>query len=253
VGREEDTSMRRTPILFFGIIMILASAPLVAQEEEQKEPNWKSKIGLSYLATTGNSETSTLGLDFTFERRPTPWGFEITGSANRAEDDEVLTAERYFLSGRAKRKLSDRLDLFAGVSGEQDQFALLDLRTLVEAGVVYTALTGPKHLLSLDGGLTYTDEDRIESEPDASFAGAVGGLSYEFKINDTTTLTQRLLYYPNFEESADWRVNSDTGLQVAMSSLLAIKLSYELRYRNQPIGDAEDTDTTGKVSLVVNF
>jgi len=237
-----------------GIIVLCATIPAVAQEEEEEqEPIWKSKIGLSYLATTGNSETTTMGLDFTFERRPTPWGFDVNGSFNRAEDNQLLTAERYYLSGRARRSLTERLDVFVGISGEKDQFAGIDLRTLVEAGVEYRVLTGPKHLLAFDGGLTYTDEDRVEPEPDASFAGGLAGMSYEFKINDSTSLTERLLFYPNFDESADWRLSSDTGLQVAMSSFLAVKLSYEVRYRNQPIGNAEDTDTTGKVSLVMNF
>jgi putative salt-induced outer membrane protein YdiY len=241
-------------IAALGASIVLVTAPVLAQEEEEaKEPNWKNNVGLSYLSTSGNSETTTMGLDFTFERRPTPWGLEIVGSFNRAEDNEVLTAQRYYLNGRAKRKLSERMNFFAGLSGERDRFAGFDLRTLVESGIEYSALTGPKHLLAFDVGLTYTDEDRIPPEEDTSFAGAVAGLAYEFKINDSTSLTQRLLYYPNFDETADWRIHSDTGLQVSMTSLLAIKLSYELRYRNEPIGDAVATDTTGRVSLVMNF
>ena len=44
-----------------------------------------------------------------------------------------------------------------------------------------------------------------------------------------------------------------TALQAAMTDTLALRLSYEMRYRNEPIGDAEDMDTTSKVSLVLNF
>ncbi len=255
--------MRRA-FAYVGLALVLGVAPVLADEgeteEEQPEPTWKSNIGLSYVATSGNTDTSTMGLDLLVERRPDPWGLEFIANFNRAEDsnreeDEEfgkLTAERYYASGRAMRALSERWEFFAGLSGEKDRFAGFDLRAVVESGVTYHALLGPKHLLSFDGGLTWTDEDRI-SEPDVSYFGGIAGLNYEWKISDNASLTERLLFYPNFDESSDWRLSSDTGLQVSMTSLLAVRLGYEFRYRNEPIGEADDTDTTTKASLVFTF
>jgi putative salt-induced outer membrane protein YdiY len=243
--------------LCIGLALVLGAAPVLADEgeteEEQPEPTWKSNIGLSYVATSGNSDTNTMGLDLLVERKPEPWGLEFIANFNRAEDSGDLTAERYFASARATRTLSERWEFFAGLNGEKDPFAGFDLRGVVESGVTYHALLGPKHLLSFDGGLTWTDEDRIEPEPDTSYFGGVVGLKYEWKISDTASLYERLLFYPNFDESSDWRLSSDTGLQVSMTSLLAVKLGYELRYRNEPIGDAESTDATTKASLVFTF
>jgi putative salt-induced outer membrane protein len=242
-------------------LILLASLPVFAQEEAPAEAPpepWKGALGLSYVATTGNSETESFGLDFKIERLPEPWGLEIIGLFNRASDEGAVTAERYYLGGRAKRALSDRWELFAGVSGEQDEFSGFDLRLLGEAGVVYKALLGPTHLLSFDAGLTYTDEDRIEPEPDEAWFGGVLGLAYEWKITDTTSFTERLLLYPNFEESSDYRLSSDTGIQTAISSLLALKFSYEYRYRNEPLllndgSVADSTDTTTRFSVVLKF
>jgi putative salt-induced outer membrane protein len=254
--KEKLMEIRRA-FLCLGLAIVIGAAPALADEgeteEEQPEPTWTSNIGLSYVATSGNTDTNTMGLDLLVERKPEPWGLEFRANFNRAEDTGELTAERYFASARAVRTLSERWDFFAGLSGEKDQFAGLDLRAMVESGVTYHALLGPKHLLSFDGGLTWTDEDRIDPEPDVSYFGGIAGLSYEWKFSDTASLTQRLLFYPNFDDSADWRLSSDTGLQVSMTSLLAVKLGYELRYRNEPIGDAKSTDTTTKASLVFTF
>jgi putative salt-induced outer membrane protein len=244
----------KSAIVCAGLVIVMAAVPALAQEEEeQKEPAWAGDLGLSYLATTGNTDTQSFGLDFKLDRKPQPWGFELRANFTRAEDSDVLTAERYFAGARALRALSERWDLWAGLSFEQDVFAGFDLRTLVGAGATYKALRGPKHLLNIEGGLSWTDEDRVEPEPDASFTGGILGLDYEFKLSDTSSLTQLLTLYPNFEDSADWRVFSETGLQAAVYSKLAVKLSYELRYRNEPIGDAKATDTTSKVSLVYAF
>ncbi len=242
--------------LCVGLALVFGAAPALADEggaeEAPPEPTWKSNIGLSYVATSGNSDTNTMGLDLKVERRPEPWGLEFIANFNRAEDNGDLTAERYFASARAKRTLSERWEFFAGLNGEKDPFAGFDSRGVVESGVTYHALLGPKHLLSFDGGLTYTDENRI-SDPDVSYLGGVAGLKYEWKISDTASLYERLLFYPNFDDSNDWRLSSDTGLQVSMTSLLAVKLGYELRYRNEPIDDLDTTDTTTKASLVFTF
>lgn len=238
------------------LVLGLGALPVLGQEaaeEEQPEPLWKGSLGLAYLGTSGNSETSTFGLDFTTERRPTPWGLTITGKFNRNEDSNVLTAERYFLGARARRALGERWEVFGGLSGEKDQFAGYDLLLLTEVGATYKALMGPKHHLSFDAGVTWTDEDRIEPQPDVDYLGAVLGLDYEWKISDTSSFLQSLDFYPNFDESSNWRLTSVTGLQTAVNSWLAVKLGYEVRYRNEPIGDNEKTDTTSSASVVFTF
>jgi putative salt-induced outer membrane protein len=244
-------------MLVVGVILGLSALPALAQETEDAgeapQPIWTGSLGLAYLATSGNSETSTFGLNFTTERKPTPWGLTITGRFNRNEDDGVLTAERYSLGGRARRALGERWELFGGLSAEKDEFAGFEMLLLAEAGVTYKALVGPKHHLSFDAGLTWTDENRIEPEPDVDFMGAVLGLDYEWKISDNSSIIQALDFYPNFDESSDWRLTSMTALQSAVNSWLAVKLGYEVRYRNQPIGDNDDTDTTSTASVVFTF
>jgi putative salt-induced outer membrane protein len=250
--------------LLVALVVMLVALPLLAQdcncpEEEKEKGPWESALGLSYVETSGNSETTSFGLDFHATRKPEPWGLEFTALFNQNSDSGVTTAERYFLGGRVSRKISDRWESFFGLSGEKDQFSGFDLRLIGSLGLTYNALLGPKHLLSFDGGLTYTDENRIDPEPDASWWGAVLGLDYEWKITGTTSLTERLMFYPNFDDSSDWRLWSDTGITTSINSHLALRFGYEYRYRNQPLvllADgtvADTTDTTTRFSVVLNF
>lgn len=230
-----------------------ASAQETATTPPAPEPLWKGSAGLSYLATTGNSDTETLGLDFQLDRRPTPWGLALRASFTRAEKDGEISAERLYANARALRSLSERWELFGGISGEQDELSSIELRTLIETGAIYRALLGPVHLLAFDGGLTWTDEDRVSPLVDESFLGALLGLAYEWKFSENAALKQRLTYFPNFDTSSDWRLESITSLATSLTQGLAIQLSYELRYRNEPLGANDDTDTTTKVSLVKTF
>lgn len=238
------------------LVMSSITMPAFAEdtpEAEAPEPLWTGNAALSYVSTTGNTDTSSFGLDFSFVRRPTPWGFEAYGAFNRAEDTGELTAERYILGVRGTRALNDRWNLFAGLSGEKDEFAGFDLRTMLEAGATYKAVDNGKFFLSFDGGLTYTDEDRIEPEPDVSFMGGIAGVHFAWTFSETAKLTEDLVYYPNFDDSADWRLASVTALEASLTDLFGLRLSYEYRLRNEPIGDNDDTDTTTKASLVVKF
>jgi putative salt-induced outer membrane protein YdiY len=121
--------------------VVLALATVAAAEEQEEEPPlWTGSLGLSLVATGGNSDTSTLGAELQLERRPQPWGLRLGASFTRAETDGTLTAERYAANLRGERKPADRWSLFAGAGGERDQLAGLDLRTVVETGVTFTAL-----------------------------------------------------------------------------------------------------------------
>ena len=250
--------MKRTAILSLAILALcVAARPATAQDAAPAadaaappEPAWAVKLGLSYLATSGNSDTSSLGFDAGVVKRPEPWGVELTAQFNSAEQDGQKTAERYFAGVRATRAWTDRWDAFVGLSAEQDEFSGIDLRGLVEAGVVYHALLGPRHKLDLDVALTWTDEDRVPPNVDDSWIGGLLGARYELAVSDSAAFSQQLRYYPNLDDGGDWRADSVTALTAAINQQLAVRLSHEIRYRNQPIGAIDDTDTTSKVSLV---
>jgi putative salt-induced outer membrane protein len=248
--------MRLKCIALLATVLIMTGT-LGAEDEAAPEPSWTGDLGLSYVSTTGNTDTETLGLDLNFIRKPDPWGIEFKARITRAEEDGNLTAERYEAGVVGRRSLNERWELFAGLNGEKDQFKGFDLRAVVDAGVTYRALLGPTHQLWFDMGLAYTDEDRIEPEPDDDFFGASLAAHWEWAFSESASLRQDLSYYPNFDQSSKWRGVSNTALQASLTSRLAMKFGYEIRYENEPGFDGElerdTTDTTTRVSLVVKF
>jgi putative salt-induced outer membrane protein YdiY len=245
------------------LVVALAVTPVLAQEEaeEAPEPNWTNSLGLSYVGTSGNTDTTSFGLDFKSERRPTPWGLDLVATFTRAEDNGVVTAEQYLVGGRATRSLSERWSVFAGLSWARDTFGGFENRYIAEAGAEYLAIKTAKHTLSFDAGLTWTTEDQIRTDDvtgreyteSENWFGGVAGLKWEWAFSESASLSERVLYYPNFDTSSDWRVGSDTAVTADLTKLLALQFSYLVRYRNQPIDDREKTDTTTKVSVVMNF
>jgi len=227
--------------------------PCPAEEAKPPEPAWKSKIGLAYLATSGNSDTQTLGVNVLVTRKPEPWGLEIFARYDRAEDSGVTTGERALGGVRVKRSLGARWELFGETSAERDEFAGFDLRWIVAAGGTLHAVASAKHKLDLDAGLTWTDENRLPPAEDVSYVGALAGLTWEWQLSERSSFRERLVAYPNFETSSDWRAESLTSLEAALTDRLALSVGYEVRFANEPVDDLEDTDTTTRVALVLNF
>jgi putative salt-induced outer membrane protein len=256
------TTVRTSALAAFAALTI-AAAPIAAQEPAgaaqeplcpcpppaPPPPLWTGSLGLSYLATTGNSETETLGLSTAWDRRSTPWGIELRALAHRAETERETTAERYLASVRGKRALSDRHELFAGLVHERDEFAGFDQRSIVEGGALWRALVGPVHELAFDAGLTWTSEDRLDGTDD-EWTGAVAGVAWAWKITPAAALRERLLFYPNFDDSDDWRLTSETALDAALADSWALRVSYLVQRDNRPPAGFEETDTSTAVSLV---
>ena len=217
--------------------------------EKPPEPLWTGSVGLSYISTSGNSDTSSLGLAAAWSRKPTPWGLDIVAAAQRAEDNGNKTAERYFAGVRGKRALGERFELFAGLSDERNQFAGFDGRLVGEAGGVWHALVLPKHDLAFDAGLTWTSEDPVAGRAEDSF-GALAGLTYVWKVTENATFRERLILYPSFEDSDDWRFRSETSFDAAFAASWALRVGYRYDRDNHPVPGFEKTDSITSLSLV---
>ena len=221
----------------------------LAGAEDKKD---KLSLGLSYLATTGNSSSQTGGLDFLFKKSFDPWGLEVAANYMRAEQNGAETAKKLFLGVRGTRALSADLDLFLAGSYLQDRFAGLDPRLLAAGGVTYKFLKGPEHELAFDVGLTWTRDDLV-GDGSRSYAGALAAARYGWNISKTAKLTENLSFFPSFQDTSDWRIESTTGLQASISAATALKLTYGYRYANQPVAGFGKTDTQTAASLVIHF
>ncbi len=267
--RTANTQM--LTLMMGALLLSFSSLPVIAKEGEGEtppEPNWTNSIGLSYVGTSGNTDTSSLGLDLRSTRKPIPWGLDLSASFTRADDSGVTTAERYNIGGRAIRALNDRWSIFVGLAWARDPFTGFDNRWFAEAGAGFVAVKSEKHRLAFDAGLSRNSEDQIilrevvppvepplfeeYTETVDSFGGVLG-LTWDWAISKNASLSQRLLYYPNFDDTADWRMDSDTAVSASLTKLLALKFSYLVRHRNKPIGGNEKIDTTTKASVVLNF
>ena len=134
-------------LLWIGLLLVAPAIPVSAQTAPPKEPPplWDVQLGASFVGTGGNSDTTTLGSDFSAHRRWPLWKIEGTATAVRTTDSGRRTAERYIGAFRADRKLTPRIDLSAGERAERDRLAGIVFRSISDAGLKYALVRQPAY------------------------------------------------------------------------------------------------------------
>lgn len=273
-------------------ILLAAGSALAADDGAA---GWSDTAEFGYVLTDGNAESSTLGFKNTLTRawERTSMTFKVGGvraestntvsrfavgtpddfTETRITQDET-TAESYYLNGRYDHKITDSFFWYAGAGWDRNRPAGVENRYTGVGGVGNIWYDTDTIKFKTDYALTYTDQEDVITNPavDDTFAGFRFSWAYLHKFGENTTYTNDLVFDENVDETDDWRADMTNSLAVAMSKRLALKVSLQWLYDNQPAFDEvalfdtvggtqigtvfiakDELDTIFTASLVVNF
>lgn len=212
---------------------------------------------LSFVSTTGNTDTQTLGIGGLIECKPNKWTYTAKGAFIRSEADDVETAKSLDTLFRAARDLTPRLKAYGQFNYFQNEFAGIENRYAVEGGLAYMLFVHPKHTLEIDGGIGYTKEDRLEllsiGDEDLSFPTARTGAIYRWKISETAEFGDDLGFTFNLNDGDDWRFGNVAYIAAKLNTILSLKFSYGVAYLNNPVLGFGKTDTITSAAVVAKF
>jgi putative salt-induced outer membrane protein YdiY len=262
-----------------------------AQEPAADENRWRDTAEFSFVATAGNADTQTLGFKNKLWRKWDVSSFELNaggvrseGTTNRRavgtvdsfrlEDDSELTAENYFLNGRYDREITKRFFWFAGAGWDRNTFAGIDNRYTAVGGVGNIWVDSETVKFRTDYAVTFTRQDDVVdiADMDDSFLGLRVSWHYLHKFGATTEYTNDLVVDENLDETDDWRANMINSVSVVLNKRLALKVSLQFLYDNQPsfeelplfdtagvdtgtavLAELDELDTVFTSSLVMSF
>jgi putative salt-induced outer membrane protein YdiY len=215
-------------------------------------PRWERKAELSFVSTGGNTDTQTLGAGASVVFRPAKWTTEGRTSFVRSEAEDVETAKSWAVDLRQARALSTRAEAFGRYGYLMDPFAGIDHRNTVDGGLGYKLIVGPVHTLRVDGGLGYTHEGRVTGETQ-SFALANIGSAYKWQISPTADVSDAAILSESLENHDVWRFTNAFAVSAAMTRVLSLKLSHDIKFNNSPVPGFEKTDRITSAAIVAKF
>ena len=219
-------------------------------------PVWFGKADLSYLSTSGNTDTSSIGGGLELNYNPKPWLFTLKGAYLKSSTDDVTTAEAMTISLRATRDLTERIDVFVGAGWLRNRFSGINNIYNFDGGAGYKLFKGPEQFLRVEAGIGYTTEQDIVLGiivPYRNYANARAGLGYKWQFTKNAAFTNDFTFLADLSDTSNWFINEKAAITANISSVFALQASWTLLYRNQPVFGFDNTDTATAFGIVAKF
>lgn len=249
--------------IFVAALSALTILAAPAGAEEETTSGWTGEGSVSAGVTTGNTETTDLGIGVNMTKDTGTWSYGVEALADYGEIEGAESKNRWFLGGTVDRQINDRLFGFGRVSYEQDEFSGFDSRAFIGGGLGYDVLIGEKSSWTVRGGpglkideigeIVTTDAtgapDITPGVTEESFS-VIASSDFDYAFNDNVKLSNdtSALY-----AETSTQITNSLALTAKLSDALSARISFDVRHDTQPPEGFEDTDTATRFSLVYGF
>lgn len=235
--------------LRFTLIVAALVVPVSLMAQEEVKSPWTGKATLGYLATSGNTENSTLNTGVEVGFATGKWQHIANAAAINASENKVTTAEAYDLGWKTERNLTDKDFVFGRLDWRKDNFGAFDTQFSQTVGYGRRLIKTDRHLLNLEAGLGARQSETQDglTENETIFRG---GAYYKWQFSETAEFRQDVTVESG---SANTYLVSDTAVSAKLVGNLALVASYTIKHNTDVPALTEKTDTYTALSLEYAF
>jgi len=216
--------------------------------EKEKGP-WSGKAALGFLATGGNTDSSSLNSAFTIAFTKGRWAHSLEFAAVNASTDEQTSAEAYSLGWKTEFNMTERDFLFARVNWRNDRFSGYDQQLSESVGYGRRLIDTGVHFLNAELGAGARQADLADGTSEEDFI-LRGGINYQWKFSEFARFTQDFT-----TESGAENIYSESvsAIKTRLVGALALVASYTIKNNSVVPDGSENTDTFAAVSVEYAF
>lgn len=212
------------------------------------------KFGFSVSGSSGNTEKVSGEASGRLLWRHGPHANMFVASHAYGKSSGLRDTNKSFAHLRHRYALDAIWDAELFGQAQQNEFALLKLRTLLGGGLRWSQQSDG---LSLAIGLGSFFEREVlkaaANEPATSLWRGNSYLSLYYALNQRVRLQNTLYYQPVWNDPADFRLLDDVAVSVSLTDTLDLKLAIEIANDSRPPATIKDTDISYKTGLEYRF
>jgi len=218
----------------------------------KKDPGeWDISAALGFTLAQGNADTTLLTAEGLAAREIGDDIYSLGFNGAVGEQNSVDT-QRYIRGDAGyKHLLSDKVYASAGLAYLTDDIASVDYRIFLNPGIGYFFIKDEDLTLNVETGPSYVFQKQA-GDKDNFLAWRVAN-RFEWKFSETGKIFQGTEFLLNTDDTEDYLINAEAGIEAALNSKLSLVVSIRDRFDASPAADVEQNDvilTTGfKVSL----
>jgi putative salt-induced outer membrane protein YdiY len=217
-----------------------------------KPPLVHTQIDLGYVTTSGNTDVRTLNAAEQVVLRPGAWVFTQTFAIVNGSTGDVETANNLKAGLRAERTVGAGFRLYALGTFYRNRFAGVARQFDEVAGVSYGVLPGPTHALDVELGAGGTEQTGTDGTSRRYATGRVAA-RYRYTFATSAYAEQKAELISDLQDFGNEMLNTETTLTAPLSSNIALKVGYTVRYASQPQPTFKKTDTVLSVGVQLQF
>ena len=255
------------------VTLIRNDAEQTAYEKSLHPPltqGWTIGANVGLSVARGNSETESLGLAFNAARTTTKdkiafYATSIDTTNNLATPSTVANLDTGGL--RYERNVNPRFFVFGAGDFMANALQYLDLRQVYSGGFGLHAIKSDATALNFFGGINYTHETYSNGAPIPNttpvvyssygvtnrFAALTLGEELTQKLGKSTVVTQNLGFYPNLQQTGEYRGTFNLGTVTKISKWLGWQNQFADIYVSNPPTSAKKNDVLFTTGLNVSF
>ena len=224
--------------------LFLCSTPLIATSAVADE--WTGEASLTGSNTTGNTETTDIGLGLKLNVAGDAWRHKFRASADFGEVSGTTNKERFSLGYQIERDFTDRLYGFARTDYLNDSFGAFTDSFFLGGGLGYDVITGGAVTWDLSGGAGFRTQTSALDVTEDEFALNAGS-DFDWAINDKVSFYDDAgLIYADSNTS----FFNEAGITAQLMGSLAGRVSFRVEHNTDVPAGTEKTDTITRFGIV---
>ncbi|MBV9339735.1 MAG: DUF481 domain-containing protein [Acidobacteria bacterium] len=217
---------------------------------------WKSGLNLGFALTRGNSQTKNISLAFsatrqTFDDKLSAYANSVYATNDAPGAVPSTTANTAGGGLRYDHDLNKKLFGFGIADFFSDALQGLNLRSVFGGGLGYHVIKRENTTLDLLAGADYTHESYTTLS--RNLIALIVGEELSHKLGKSTTLNQRLNFYPDVNHAGDFRTTFDFGTVTKIHKWLGWQNSFSDIYVTDPPAGKKQNDVILTTGLNVSF
>ncbi len=233
--------------LFRIVPFLAASLAAPSAFAQTVTPAWTGEGALNAGVTTGNTETTDIGLALKLRHAGAQWAQSGEFSADYGETEDVESKNRLAAAGQVDRFFSERLSGYVRLTWEQDEFSGFEQRYFAGVGAAWKTIDTENTKWTIEGGPGYrVEEIRATGETEENLGARAGSrFSHAFNENVSVSNNTEAVY-----SDTSTQITNTVALTANLMGNLSARLSLDVRHDTDPPPGFEATDTATKASLV---
>jgi putative salt-induced outer membrane protein len=211
----------------------------------------EGQIALGYLATSGNTESTSANATFGLLYHRTRWVHEFDAAAAAATTEDVTTAEAYSLKYESRRPFGEEEAsyFFTSVDWREDRFSAFEREVSEAVGYGRRFVERGPHVLNAEVGVGARQAYLVDgTEQDEGIVRSA--LDYTLSMSDTTSFAQDLVIESGGSNTS---VESISALRARVIGNIGLVVSYRVKTNSAVPINTESTDRYMSLALEYAF